>query len=57
MPSLGMDFARFRPWVVIIEAPMSEVRTSDKWQELLTAGGYSQIYFDGVNNFFLLPNI
>jgi FkbM family methyltransferase len=51
----GMDFTRFRPWVVVVEAtaPMSEIRTSDKWQGLLTESSYRQVYFDGLNDFYL----
>jgi FkbM family methyltransferase len=51
----GMDFVRFRPWIVVVEAtaPMTETRTSAKWQEHLTEHAYSQAYFDGLNDFYV----
>ena len=52
---LGMDFARFRPWIVLIEAtePLSSTRSSDTWSSILTENGYELVYFDGLNDFFL----
>jgi len=52
---LGMDFSRFRPWVVVVEAtaPGSQTRISEQWQETITKNGYKQVYFDGLNEFFL----
>ncbi len=52
---LGMDFDRFRPWVVLVEAtqPLTSTRTSHDWQQLLTAHDYHPVYFDGLNEFFL----
>jgi len=52
---LGMDFTRFRPWVVLVEAtaPESQTRISERWQEIITKNGYKQVYFDGLNEFFL----
>jgi hypothetical protein len=51
----GMDFRRFRPWVVVVEAtvPMSESRTTTGWQPLLTDADYCHVYFDGLNDFYL----
>lgn len=52
---LGMDFNRFRPWVVVVEAtePMSPVATSEKWEGLLTDARYQHAYFDGLNKFYV----
>ena len=52
---LGMDFSRFRPWVVLVEAtaPESQTRISEHWQETITKNGYKKVYFDGLNEFFL----
>jgi len=51
----GMDFTRFRPWVVVVEAtePLSRSRTSDKWRDVLIKNDYQQAYFDGLNEFYL----
>jgi len=52
---LGMDFGRFRPWVVLVEAtePESQTRISEQWQETIIKNGYKRVYFDGLNEFFL----
>lgn len=52
---LGMDFDRYRPWVVVVEAtePLSQVTTAEKWQELLVWANYERAYFDGLNEFYV----
>jgi FkbM family methyltransferase len=52
---LGMDFDRFRPWVVLVEAtePLTSTRNSQDWQQILTANNYHPVYFDGLNEFFI----
>ena len=52
---LGMDFHRFRPWVVLVEAtePLTSVAVSQHWKEILTANRYHHVYFDGLNEFFV----
>ena len=52
---LGMDFTRFRPWVVVVEAtePLSQLATTDKWEEILIAANYQHAYFDGLNVFYV----
>ena len=52
---LGMDFHRFRPWVVLVEAtePLTSVAVSQHWMEILTANRYLHVYFDGLNEFFV----
>lgn len=51
----GADFARFRPWIVLIEAtaPLSTERQDHLWRGLLLDAGYEQAYFDGVNLYFV----
>jgi FkbM family methyltransferase len=51
----GMDFVRFRPWVVVVEAtePLSQTRTVDKWDDILSTNHYQHVYFDGLNDFFV----
>lgn len=50
----GMDFARWRPWLVMVEAtvPNSQV-LDDHWEPLLTQAGYGCVYFDGLNKVYL----
>ena len=52
---LGIDFSRFRPWIVIIEAtaPQSSRRTSQEWDEILLTHDYYKVYFDGLNEYYL----
>lgn len=47
---LGMDFARWRPWVILVETPWER---NQVWESILTAAGYSPVAFDGINTFYL----
>ena len=51
----GMDFARWRPWVLAIEAtlPNSRVTNHESWEALVTAHGYRYAYFDGLNRYYV----
>ncbi|MCU0118318.1 FkbM family methyltransferase [Pseudomonas sp. B2M1-30] len=46
----GMDFSRFRPWVILIETPWNRDHT---WEHLVTDAGYQNFLFDGLNSYFL----
>ncbi len=50
----GADFARFRPWLVVIEAtePNSPEPTHAVWEPGLLQSGYSLVYFDGLNRYY-----
>ncbi len=52
---LGSDFSRFRPWIVLIEAtfPNSQTPTHHEWERLLLEQGYSFVYLDGLNRFYV----
>jgi FkbM family methyltransferase len=52
---LGADFAKVRPWIVLIEAnrPMTTISTSRHWEYLLLEAGYEFAYFDGLNRFYI----
>jgi len=51
----GMDFARWRPWVVVIEAtlPNSRVCNHQSWEALVTTCGYRFAWFDGLNRYYV----
>lgn len=51
----GMDFSRWRPWVVVIEAtlPGSAVTNHDEWEPVLLAHRYRLAHFDGLNRFYV----
>nr|WP_244108460.1 FkbM family methyltransferase [Burkholderia anthina] len=50
----GADFSRFRPWIVLVEAtlPLSQ-EESHAWEPTLTSQGYSFVWFDGLNRFYV----
>ncbi|MFL6671681.1 MAG: FkbM family methyltransferase [Massilia sp.] len=51
----GMDFARWRPWVLVIEATMpdSRVTNHETWEELVTSQRYRFAWFDGLNRYYV----
>ena len=51
----GMDFQRWRPWIVVVEAtvPLSQKQVHEEWEGLLLAERYEPIYFDGLNRYYL----
>ncbi|GIL40081.1 FkbM family methyltransferase [Roseiterribacter gracilis] len=51
----GMDWKRFRPRVVLIEAtlPNSWTPNWEAWEPSLIAQGYRQVWFDGLNRWYL----
>lgn len=44
-----------RPWVVVIEStfPNSRIESHEEWEELLISRGYSCVYFDGLNRYYV----
>jgi len=53
----GMDFARWRPWVLVIEAtrPNSRATCHEAWEHLVTDHGYRFAWFDGLNRYYVAP--
>ena len=52
----GMDFSRFRPWILCIEAtePLrSDILTHQEWDPLLTGSGYQFVHFDRLNRWYV----
>ncbi|MDP3670739.1 MAG: FkbM family methyltransferase [Telluria sp.] len=51
----GMDFERWRPWVLVIEAtlPNSRVVNFETWEHLVTQHAYQFAYFDGLNRYYV----
>jgi FkbM family methyltransferase len=50
----GGDFLTFRPWVIVVEVVAGGVAEPDhSWVERLSEAGYREVYFDGLNKFFL----
>jgi FkbM family methyltransferase len=51
----GMDFKRWRPWVLVIEAtePMSPKLAPCEWEPMVLEAGYERVYFDGLNLYYL----
>ncbi|NPU94164.1 MAG: FkbM family methyltransferase [Gammaproteobacteria bacterium] len=46
----GMDFERWRPWVLLIESPFN---IEPEWLPLLKSARYHEVRHDGINRFFL----
>ena len=51
----GLDLARYRPWLMVIEAVLSGTPTPSHhaWEPALLEKGYHMAYFDGVNRYYL----
>lgn len=51
----GMDFARWRPWVLVIEAtlPNSRETNHDSWEHMVTGQRYRFAWFDGLNRWYV----
>ncbi|MGR8981494.1 MAG: FkbM family methyltransferase [Gammaproteobacteria bacterium] len=51
----GMDFVKFRPWVVVVEStrPNSTEETHGEWEGILIAANYIFAYADGLNRYYL----
>ncbi len=51
----GMDLARWRPWILAIEAtlPNSRVTVHEQWEPLVTPHDYHFAYFDGLNRYYV----
>ncbi|SDH63654.1 FkbM family methyltransferase [Paraburkholderia phenazinium] len=44
-----------RPWLVVVEStlPNTQIETHEAWESLLLERGYSFVYFDGLNRFYV----
>ena len=51
----GMDFARWRPWVLVIEATLPNSRSTnhDAWEHLVLGQRYRYAWFDGLNRYYV----
>jgi FkbM family methyltransferase len=52
----GMDFKRFRPWILVIEATEPNnlaVKTHQEWDRLVLLSGYTFAYTDGLNRYYV----
>ncbi len=51
----GLDLARWRPWLLVIEAtlPNSRVTVHEQWEHLVTPHDYHFAYFDGLNRYYV----
>jgi FkbM family methyltransferase len=51
----GMDFKRWRPWVLVIEAtlPNSRVTNHATWEHMVLGQGYRFVWFDGLNRYYI----
>jgi FkbM family methyltransferase len=51
----GIDFTRFRPWILIIEStiPNRTQQNYEHWEPLLLTANYQFVYFDGLNRYYI----
>ena len=52
----GMDFARFRPWLLIIEATepnMLDVPTHEEWERIVLDAGYEHVHTHLPNRYYI----
>jgi FkbM family methyltransferase len=44
-----------RPWIVVVEStlPLTQIETHESWENILIAYGYSPVYFDGLNRYYV----
>jgi len=51
----SLSLARFRPWVLVIEAtrPGKSEASLPEWESLVTGAGYQRVYWDGLNVFYM----
>ncbi len=51
----GLSLERYRPWIVVVEAldPVTQGLRSSEWEPRLMSAGYSLVFFDGLNRFYL----
>ena len=52
----GMDFRRFRPWLLVIEAAEPNrpgTSTHEEWDGPVQAAGYRFVFGDGVNRYYV----
>jgi FkbM family methyltransferase len=51
----GVSLDDVRPWIIVVEATevLSEVQNHASWEPLLKDRGYSFVYFDGLNRFYV----
>ncbi|MET0965043.1 MAG: FkbM family methyltransferase [Nakamurella sp.] len=50
-----IDFGRWRPWVLVIEAtePLSTTSSHQSWEPMVLAAGYVFCLFDGLSRFYV----
>lgn len=47
--------SKVRPWILVVEAtqPQSQILSYDEWDDIILDNGYSFVYFDGLNRFYV----
>lgn len=51
----GWKPSKVRPWIVVVEStlPLTQIESYESWEPLLLGCGYSYVYFDGLNRFYV----
>lgn len=51
----GMPFDRVMPWIIVVEGtrPNTQIPSYADWEPIITSCGYSFVYFDGCNRYYV----
>lgn len=54
----GWGHSKALPWVVVVEStfPNSQIENHEEWEPLLQKRGYTMVYFDSLNRFYVAEN-
>lgn len=52
---LSWGESAMRPWIVIVEStlPLTQIETYESWEDLIINYGYTYVYFDGLNRYYI----
>lgn len=52
---LGMDFGKFRPWILVIEAtlPCTDIPNYEAWEGIVLTSRYHLAYVHGINRYYV----
>lgn len=52
---LSWGDSKKRPWIVVVEStlPLTQIETHETWEPILIKHGYTPVYFDGLNRYYI----
>lgn len=51
----GINLNKFKPWIILVESTLPGTSTENysSWEHIILSSGYSFVYFDGLNRFYI----